>query len=507
MIYRHIAIDLDNTIINYNNLFKIEYLKLFNSKNSLEIINPKKNNQDFKNILKEEIGEIKWQKFQGKLYSKLILNADLFEGFEEFLKLCKFYKIKINIISHKTRFGHFDKSKTDIRKMALIFLKRKNILNKLISVKNIFFCDSEEEKIKKINFVKCDLIIDDLSKILLNKNLNKNIEKIYFGKKKTNISLKNFQNWFEIINHIFESKNDYLANKLKQIYKKSYDFEYPRSFNAKIVFFKNKEKSLVYKDYNFSEMAQMRFKREKLAYEIFFRNNINCIPKFFKVDEKNNSIIIEYINGRKTKKISKFVLDCYISFFEIISKIKYKKKDILFASSNAITFDNISKDIHKRVLDIQDYNNSFIKKYLNLIEKKIYYIQSQKYNNFYCEKILSISDVGIHNTITQNKNLVFYDFEYFGLDNKAKLLSDFILHPKNNLSFGQIMYFKDKFINTIVDDKKKFLKNLKIIFPLCSIIWALIILKKYNKRQLTVIDIKKIEYYLNFELNAYKYKI
>lgn len=506
MIYKHIAIDLDNTIINYNNLFKLEYYRLLKSKNRNLAKNTTTIDQDFKNNLKRILNETKWQKFQGKLYSKLILDAEIFDGFEEFLKICKFYKIKINIISHKTKFGHFDKRKIDIRKMALVFLKKHKILDYLISSKDIFFCINEEEKIKKINSFKYDLIIDDLSKILLNKDLNKNIKKIYFSNK-VNKKLKNYPNWFEIINHIFDTKNNYLKNKIKENYKRIYNIKYINSFNAKIVLFKYQKKHLIYKDYNFSHNSEKRFKREILAYKILNKNNIKSIPKFYDSDFKNRSITMEYINGTKTKKISKLILDNYIDFFSKISKIKFDKKNILLASSNAITLDNIKLSIENRILELKNFNNYYISKYINQIEKKLFKIKSNNKKKFYSENILSISDVGIHNTIMRDKTLIFYDFEYFGLDNKAKLLSDFILHPKNTLSVTQVIYFKEKFINNIVKDKKKFSINLKIIFPLCCILWTLIILKKYNKRQPTIIDIQRINYYLNYKINGKKYKI
>ena len=48
---------------------------------------------------------------------------------------------------------------------------------------------------------------------------------------------------------------------------------------------------------------------------------------------------------------------------------------------------------------------------------------------------LSPSDFGFHNSLrSQNENLIFHDFEYFGWDDPVKLISDFSHHAAMNLS-------------------------------------------------------------------------
>ena len=54
--------------------------------------------------------------------------------------------------------------------------------------------------------------------------------------------------------------------------------------------------------------------------------------------------------------------------------------------------------------------------------------------------VLSPSDFGFHNALRRKSgSLAFLDFEYFGWDDPAKLVSDFLLHPGMTLSksFGQ----------------------------------------------------------------------
>ena len=44
-------------------------------------------------------------------------------------------------------------------------------------------------------------------------------------------------------------------------------------------------------------------------------------------------------------------------------------------------------------------------------------------------KIVSQSDIGFHNTIKDREKLYFIDFEYAGIDDSYKLVSDLLVHP------------------------------------------------------------------------------
>ena len=53
-------------------------------------------------------------------------------------------------------------------------------------------------------------------------------------------------------------------------------------------------------------------------------------------------------------------------------------------------------------------------------------------------QVFSPSDFGFHNTILEDDgDLKFLDFEYFGRDDPAKLMADFIWHPGMNLNNSQ----------------------------------------------------------------------
>ena len=91
------------------------------------------------------------------------------------------------------------------------------------------------------------------------------------------------------------------------------------------------------------------------------------------------------------------------------------------------------------------------------------------------QRTLSPSDFGFHNAIRQDR-VVFLDFEYFGWDDPAKLISDFILHPAMNLNGGLTRRFVtggaghfDMVLRTRVES----------MYPLFGLKWGLICLNEF----------------------------
>ena len=97
---------------------------------------------------------------------------------------------------------------------------------------------------------------------------------------------------------------------------------------------------------------------------------------------------------------------------------------------------------------------------------------------------MSPSDYGFHNALRQdNGELVFLDFEYFGWDDPAKMISDFLLHPARMIDFS----LKQQFFSEILagfSENKTLSTRVKIVYPLFGIKWCLILLNEFIPEQL-----------------------
>ena len=93
--------------------------------------------------------------------------------------------------------------------------------------------------------------------------------------------------------------------------------------------------------------------------------------------------------------------------------------------------------------------------------------------------ILSPSDFGFHNAIRQADNsVVFLDFEYFGWDDPAKTVADFLLHPAMHLTESQKLYFVRE-LHHALPCPDTLSQRLSTAFVLYGLKWCTILLNEF----------------------------
>jgi len=97
----------------------------------------------------------------------------------------------------------------------------------------------------------------------------------------------------------------------------------------------------------------------------------------------------------------------------------------------------------------------------------------------WARRTLSPSDFGFHNALRRaNGEPVFLDFEYFGWDDPAKTLSDFLLHPAMELSESLRRQFARELLRRFADDAS-LAERAKGVYPLFGLKWCLILLNEF----------------------------
>jgi hypothetical protein len=100
-------------------------------------------------------------------------------------------------------------------------------------------------------------------------------------------------------------------------------------------------------------------------------------------------------------------------------------------------------------------------------------------------RTLSPSDFGFHNTLRRDDGeLVFLDFEYFGWDDPAKMISDFILHPAMQLTERLKALFVTRMVDCFSADET-LVSRLVTTYPLYGLKWCMIMLNEFIPKDLT----------------------
>jgi thiamine kinase-like enzyme len=95
------------------------------------------------------------------------------------------------------------------------------------------------------------------------------------------------------------------------------------------------------------------------------------------------------------------------------------------------------------------------------------------------DRTLSPSDFGFHNAIRRpDGRLVFVDFEYFGWDDPAKLIVDFLFHPAMELPQDLKRSFVTQCLRRF-DDQGALVYRVEVVYPLWGLKWCLILLNEF----------------------------
>jgi len=238
-----------------------------------------------------------------------------------------------------------------------------------------------------------------------------------------------------------------------------------------------------------------RFKAEKQFYKLMENIGNKNTPKLVEYFDNERILILEHIESDLNSQFplinDKAINDC-INFIHDINKNKNVAK-ILIQQKAADYYNSITghiDNINLRLLTFEfnhlpeEYQNN-AKELLKKIKNKwgiirietLEFIKNNPNQNFISENLLIISpsDFGFHNILTNHNNSYFIDFEFSGWDDPAKLYCDFILQPKFKIPNYYHQHLKQNFINMEYLDKYE--RRINILYELLKFKWIII---KFN---------------------------
>ncbi|MBV9119300.1 MAG: hypothetical protein JOZ39_01225 [Chloroflexi bacterium] len=100
------------------------------------------------------------------------------------------------------------------------------------------------------------------------------------------------------------------------------------------------------------------------------------------------------------------------------------------------------------------------------------------------QRTLSPSDYGFHNALRRDSGeIVFLDFEYFGWDDPAKLVSDIQLHPQMQLAPERSLQLMTG-LREIFGAHRGWRHRVEALYPLFALKWCLILLNEFRPEQI-----------------------
>lgn len=203
-----IGIDLDNTLVCYDELFHLAA----HQEGLVELSAPKSKERIRDAIRLLPNGENKWTRLQAIVYGPRMSGATAFEGSEDFLRDCSERGMKAVIVSHKTHFATLDAKQVDLRESALTWMRAKKFFAADgcgLSPDDVFFESTRSEKIERIRSLGCTHFIDDLAEVLAERSFPRDVAKLLFaphGAKTADQEIKVFTSWRELDEFFFHDE-------------------------------------------------------------------------------------------------------------------------------------------------------------------------------------------------------------------------------------------------------------------------------------------------------------
>ncbi|MEG3969494.1 phosphotransferase [Microcoleus sp. T2B6] len=249
-----------------------------------------------------------------------------------------------------------------------------------------------------------------------------------------------------------------------------------------------------------------RLQTEFSSLQFLWENGVKSIPQPIAADRNLGCAVYEYIAGEKIipQEVTNNEIDVAANFLVQLAELKSRENSHLLPQASEAFFsvrgvvDNIEQR-YKRLSSLPKSDTPYIEleKFLSddfmpAWSKIATWCQerlSQSQMSWDAEieeeeKTLSPSDFGFHNAIRRdNGEIIFVDFEYFGWDDQAKAIADFLLHPAVELGESLKQRFLDQMLCGF-KDSKHLAERVEIVYPLFGLKWCLILLNEFVPQDL-----------------------
>lgn len=242
--------------------------------------------------------------------------------------------------------------------------------------------------------------------------------------------------------------------------------------NSNIFRFKYREKDVILKVYKGDEKRiKLSREREIQAYKFLREKKFSQLPNYIEEIQVSDGICLEFIKGESPKQ-NWFT---NIKIWRGISKLKAVYRDdsrfdtavdASFSTSNVLN-QIISRYEGLKIVSKPENDN---------LEIGMEILKKSKVINFPDSALTySFSDIGTHNILKVKYKFIYLDLEFFGKDSAVKMVSDYLLHPKNQFSKNELdisLYYAKKYFGI---ESKLLLEAI----PFFALKWATILTKRF----------------------------
>ena len=507
-----IGIDFDNTIVCYDRLFHALALERGLISQYLPATKT-----SVRNYLIEQGREEAWTELQGLAYGPEIGRAELFPGVLEFFREAHRREWRVAIISHKTRHP-FRGEKHDLHAAARGFLQDKGFFAQAtgLTESNVFFELTKADKLARIATHGCTHFIDDLPDLLSEPAFPEKVWKILFDPGKIcahaahRLRINHWREAFLVVACSAQASlmidSDEAAPVLRAASFSPEDCTFTLltgGRNNRTFLLEASDGRRAFLKWYFRHREDLR---DRLGAEFAFASYcrtfcIDAAPQPLARDDAAGLAIYEFVPGSRLAAGS-IDQDHIAQAAAFVRELQYGRDspeaaNLPTASEACFSVDQHRVCIGGRITRLaaaarersdevafQEFVFNRLVPAWHAVERRLLAAIAADPETYAtplspAERCLSPSDFGFHNAIEQpDGRLRFFDFEYAGWDDPAKLVCDFFCQVQVPAPLGFAPWFTEQ-MAAAVTDPARFKARTELLFPAYQVKWCAIVLNDF----------------------------
>lgn len=500
-----IGLDFDNTIVEYTPLFR----SLAIEKGWLDATSPVRSKKDVRDLVRLlPDGEMKWRDLQAEVYGPRILGAEPFAGVREFLLSCREKGWDVRVVSHKSEYAANDFGREcSLREMALKWFEAGGFFGDEygLSREKVFFTDTRAEKVARIAALGCMVFVDDLIETFEEEGFPEATRRILFADGQSDFDGAVAADWAEVARLVEEAVHgrlDLCPAACAAIGEPVLSVAVLGGGRNSRVFAAATATRTVVVKYYFRAPGDPRDRQwtEYRALAFLAANGLSCVPAVLHLDREQGFTVLAHVEGERItddrmREADERDIEAFAERLRALSATP-GARELDGASEAFFSLGGVLGNLDDRLArlmsrpgdlplaaELGDFlENRFIPAFEDLSSRaKVYYrgagLEAGDELDA-SERVLSPSDFGLHNCVQSPEGLVFFDFEYFGWDDPAKFVSDFVLHPAQE-SVGEARYRVAGRLAGLFMDRPGFADRLRALLPLFALKWCMIVLNEF----------------------------
>jgi hypothetical protein len=503
-----LGIDFDNTIVSYDTLF----FRMAAERGLVPTDLPATKSA-VRDYLRCAGNEEAWTEMQGTAYGPQLRDAQPFPGVLDFFQACRAAGISVCIISHKTRHP-FRGPPHDLHDAAIHWLELHGFFDPArigLPRDQVFFEVTKSAKLERIRQEGCTHFIDDLPEFLEEPAFPRQVLRLLFDPHDLYPGETRFvrvQTWDEI-RTLFCVRPEVAANvtTLRELALPLIQAQgvsgnvllqpITGGANNRVFRLRGEGVDRVLKVfYSHPDDPRDRFRAERAFYSHLWRSGVRCIPEPCGWDEANRLGLLGFIAGRKLQP-DEVTADAVHQAVEFVLAANQRRAEVLpdemplaaeacFSVAEHVALvdrrvSRLEQIVPETELDAEaaDFLRDDLRPAWAQVRARLLMGAGEETSLEQSRRCLSPSDFGFHNALlSADGQLMFFDFEYAGWDDPAKLICDFFCQPQLPVNLSAWDQFVDPLDHFLAGDGS-LTHRARLLLPAYQLKWCCILLNDF----------------------------